>query len=171
MATTATADTDPENADDATGYVAIDGTRVDIPSRQGLETGTPVRPSKADMEALRKLIEAENKRIDDYNKSIKDQKYSWKQPHVHKSMASWVQALFEEKTNRKEDHRRQAINFLSYKARDWAQKILDKMPEDQQLSICLQSQDSFARNFNPYWETIFHLTRPVLFGAGRCRHA
>ena len=140
--------------DDLTGYTAIDGTRIDIPARRPIPTGTRIVPSKDDIKALKDLIDAENKRVEAHNREIKGQKYAFKMQKVDAGMAANAAALFEGKAV-PQGKRRMVIHFLSTKAKTWTDAMMARMPEDQRLRTALQGEDSISRLLNPWWQNSF----------------
>ena len=148
--------------DDARGYVAIDGSRIDIPPRRKIETGPRITLSKDDQAELRKLIEAEQNRVNDYNREQKARKQRWMHPDVPRGMADWITRVMEGNAAKLDwSKNRQAVNFLTTRAADWTRRMLEKMPLDQQLGTCFSAEPHLGRNLNPYWQTAFtaHMQR------------
>ncbi|MEM9341935.1 MAG: DUF4132 domain-containing protein [Pseudomonadota bacterium] len=135
--------------DDATGYTAIDGTRVEIPPLRPLKTGELVTLGPDDIAELEGVLKKENKRIDERNAANKDRKFFYKQPHLSPSFVKLACKLIEGKAL-SDDKGRGAIYFLTTFGHQVAQRHLSKMSEKQAISLAFNSLYSIEHWLSGY---------------------
>ncbi|MEL7348020.1 MAG: DUF4132 domain-containing protein, partial [Pseudomonadota bacterium] len=147
--------------DDASGYLAIDGTRVEVPPLRPLQTGPRINLPKEEIDALKKALAEENKRIDEVNAANKGKKYFYKQPRLAPEMVDLATKLIEGRPIN-DKKRRQAVYFVTRFGQKFAEAHLKRMPQDQAIALsfnCLYGVEHwlsqwahgpFAQNLRAY---------------------
>ncbi|MBM7070292.1 DUF4132 domain-containing protein [Actibacterium sp. 188UL27-1] len=133
-------------ADDATGYTALDGSRVEIPPKVEIPMAPNTPLSKDRLAALGALVDAENKRIKVANAAPKSQ-YSYRQPVLDRSkLLKQTQILFDA-SNQKLSYWL-GTSFLESDpaARKWVKTELEQKPLGRALMTAIRA----SGGYNPY---------------------
>ncbi len=138
-----------EVEDDASGYTAIDGSRVSIPPLRPLETGPVIKLSNEDRTELREKFDAQNRQIDDWNRKHKKTKYFHKQPHLEKKNLEAAQRLLEGETI-KVAKKSDVAGILYQIGEDVMIAHLAKQPQKVALSIAFSSMHNISYWLSPY---------------------
>ncbi|MEP2260848.1 MAG: DUF4132 domain-containing protein, partial [Paracoccaceae bacterium] len=144
---TSDADHDP---DDASGYTAIDGSRVEIPALRPLTEGDTAKLSKSDRAAMRKLIEEENVRIDQINRENKARKFFHKRPNLSLKLIEDVDLLLLDKTKNQQRKGVSAVHFIQQHCSDLILAHLKAMPQAAALRVAFRSLYSTRYWMNRY---------------------
>ena len=149
----ATADVD-HDPDDASGYNAIDGSRVEIPALRPLTEGDSVKLSQSDRTAMRKLIEEENVRIDQINRENKNRKFFYKRPKLSLKLIEDVDLLLQGKKLTR-DRKGGAVHFVQQHCSDMIMTHLKAMPQAVALRVAFRSLYSTRYWMNEYTYGVF----------------
>lgn len=128
-----------EEEDDASSYLALDGTRVDIPSKRLPSTAPEITFGKEDLLHLSELIKKENAEIDRRNKTrTRSNKYV--EPSLSNGFASEIIKLLNGPPEEFLLEKNQLMRmFLYHTARDsWTLPTLKRMPQDRALRFALR---------------------------------
>ncbi|MEM6547262.1 MAG: DUF4132 domain-containing protein [Pseudomonadota bacterium] len=127
--------------DDATGYTAVDGSRVDIPPMRPLDRTGWVSFGEPERRAVDEIVTATNAAIDKENDAHEHDERSYRQQRLRPDMPARSVALFA--NPEKTEHDQIATFFLAYGAgRAWARSTLAQMPEAQALPVILRAVGS-----------------------------
>lgn len=140
--------------DDATGYTAIDGSRVNIPPFRPLETGALVTLSADERKVLNDLIALGNKKIKEWNNENKDQQYYYKRPLWKNDQVKQIEKFLTSAIIDRNDNHDSIIFLLKY-APDFTKPFLAKMPRDQVLRLAFASKRSPSDWLSMYSEGVF----------------
>lgn len=149
----ATSDSD-HDPDDASGYTAIDGRRVEIPALRPLSEGDVAKLSQSDRATMRKLIEEENVRIDQINRENKGRKFFYKRSKLNLKLIEDVDFLLQSKPL-KQEHKRAAVLFIQQHCEELIWAHLKTMPQAAALRVAFRSLHSTRYWMNEYTYGIF----------------
>ncbi|WP_368186499.1 DUF4132 domain-containing protein [Aestuariibius sp. HNIBRBA575] len=138
-----------ENESDDTSYLALDGSRVDIPPLIPLSTDPQVKFGAQDEEKLAKIIAIENAEIDRRNEARKG-KYKFVEPRLKPAMAGQIIKLFNNPNADLEHNDSTTMwRFVSFTARDkWTLDALLRMSPDLALRFFTATQRDFHAAFH-----------------------
>lgn len=142
--TTTTASSD-HTPDDATGYTAIDGSRVEVPPLKPLSTGTATGLSAADKATLLERIEEQNKKTEAWNRENKGRKYFYKQPMIKTGVIGKIDAMLAGERLKQQDHW-EAFRIISVLGENIIRAHMADMPEEHALKVAFNASHNFA-----YW--------------------
>ncbi len=153
-----------EKEDDATSYLALDGTRVEIPPKRMPSTAPEVTFGKEDLQHLSELIKKENAEIDRRNKT-RTGLTRYVEPSLSSGFAKEIIKLLSgppEEFLLEKNHLMRM--FLYHTARDsWTIPALKRMPQDRALRFALRMSRDFDAAFhqNGYMASNAYLTHYV----------
>ncbi len=129
-----------DDPDDATGYVALDGSRVEIPPMTPIQDETFVAFGKAEIEEIATWIREENDRIDKDNAARrKENANSYQARKIPGSVAKEAVGLLSGQKQRPGSH---VTHVLEFKLADWTRRQYARMPLNQRLQIAMAGQYS-----------------------------
>lgn len=137
-----------QTADSAAGYVALDGTLVEVPSAKPLEKGPPIKLSEDDRKAIEAIRQAANATITAHNKANNNKKYFYKRPTIKADVIDQVIDFFESEGRLNNDEHLM-FNFLLDDAAEWGKKILARLPQEAAIRLGL----SYGRELQ-LWNSI-----------------
>ncbi|TQV67212.1 DUF4132 domain-containing protein [Aliiroseovarius halocynthiae] len=140
---------DDDAEGDDTSYLALDGSRVDIPPLQPLSKEPDFKFGAEDQKKLEQIIAKENEDIDRRNEARKG-KFKYVEPKLKPSMAGQIIKLLNGTPENwvGKDHSR-LWQFLNFTARDkWTMDALSRMSQDRALRFATASSRDFYSAFH-----------------------
>ena len=135
---------DRDGEDDETGYVALDGTRIEIPPIREPGTGPQVTFGPDDVAALTAII-------DDLNAETERKRKEWKRkaPFYASAISRKLAQQSVDALNQVGDGRldREIARFLIWTAKDWTKAMFDRLPENQAVRLAM----AMSQNRNAVW--------------------
>lgn len=121
--------------DDATGYTAVDGSRVEIPPIKPLQDGPASQLTAEDRKQLKEAIAAQNKKTKAQNAKFPK---GYQAPILGSGVLGQLEAHFENKS--KEGTANQQVRqFLFRDPEGWTTQVLERMPEKHALNLAFRS--------------------------------
>lgn len=164
-----TVDTDSDNENT---YMAIDGTLVDIPKRLKLLNAEKIELSASQRSELQEIVNDQNNSLKKQIAENKKKGYRWKPQLLDSKDYDEIVNLFSfriTKINRMVWHQ---YRFLEVgRGLKWTRSVLDLMPEENQLELCLRVLDGVKATFWSY-DNVFrdYLMRYLESGRGDLRY-
>ncbi|MFK7889016.1 MAG: DUF4132 domain-containing protein [Gammaproteobacteria bacterium] len=139
-----------EDQDDAQGYTAINGERIDIPPLRPLPDGERIEFGRSDEQALLQIVRAENAKIEKRNEESRRQGHKYQSPLYEEKRVRQIVALL---NNDKPPTEKQMDVFgrLDYlpSVRDWMTKALKRMPMRHALALSVAMAGDFYGGWYP----------------------
>ncbi len=128
-----------DEEDDGTSYLALDGSRVEIPPKAALHSKPEVIFGKEDLQLLSELIKKENAEIDRRNK-MRTGSNRYVEPALPAGLADKIIKLFNGKPENYAVERQEAIGFfLNQTVPDkWTLQALSRMSQDRALRFAMR---------------------------------
>ncbi|MEM8590955.1 MAG: DUF4132 domain-containing protein [Pseudomonadota bacterium] len=136
-------------ADDATGYTAIDGSRVDIPPLRPLDCTDIEQLSKAERKLLKERLDAQNAKIEARNEAKKGQKYYSRRPLYPDTVIDGFEKLILGKLP-EDNHRHMTLNFAYQHAPDLIRERHDAVSIGTALRSVFQSLPNLDYWLSPH---------------------
>ncbi|MES0828364.1 DUF4132 domain-containing protein [Ruegeria sp. SCP11] len=138
-----------EGTGDETGYLALDGSRVEIPPLRPLSKEPEFVFGAEDQKKLADIIAKENAEIDRRNEARKG-KYKYVEPKLKSSMAGQIIKLFNGPPEAAGREGHSAMwQFLNFTARDkWTVEALSRMSPDRALCFVTAAERNFYGAFH-----------------------
>ncbi|MCK0097303.1 DUF4132 domain-containing protein [Yoonia sp. F2084L] len=140
-----TGDSD-QPGDDATGYTAIDGSRVEIPPLQALQDGPALTLTAEDRKQLKQAIAAQNEKTKAHNAKYPK---GYQAPTLGLNFMSKLEAHFGD-TLKDDSVKQQVRRFLISNPGGWTAQALDRMAEKQALTFGFRSIYHLPGWISPY---------------------
>ncbi|MEO1307623.1 MAG: HEAT repeat domain-containing protein, partial [Pseudomonadota bacterium] len=153
--TTSAAGTDKEQSpDDASGYTAIDGSRIAIPPVRSIKTGPWVTLTREEVDGLKAIVAAENDKISLWNEEHKKTNWFRARPLLKPQLVSDVEQFI--KTGQLSDKRRRHVmHLLLCLSENWVRTLLDRLSQEQALRLAFATDDDAGRCFNFFVRDVF----------------
>lgn len=139
-----------DDDDDETGYVGMDGQRVDIPPLSPLPTGEPLDFRREDEQALAKVVAEENRKIEKRNEETKRAGHKYRAPLHQDKHVRIVAAMFKNHTppDAIQNNRVRALFYIR-PLHDWAIGLLARMPLEAALRLCVAMNGQALGGWRP----------------------
>jgi len=145
--------------EDGTSYLALDGSRVDIPALPALAIGQHTKLGTADRKALEAVIGKENKEIDKRNQARKARNRNL-EPRFSLSLAkelvNWLNDASDIGKTHQDISTAPTRFFYNEALMQWAQAALEKMPPECGLQVSSRVPHALHSCFQQFESTAYH---------------